>query len=280
MRSIFRARRRRSAVTVSTGPIPPLPECGWALVEVLAPEQVAALRQVAERVLPAGIESYYSLNVHAPRELAQAADQELKALVSPALAAVVPGHDPFLAVVIAKGAGTEGVVGFHQDWTFTDERRDRAVLCWMPLVDTDERSGAMRVVSGSHRWTGGLRPSGPSLPTDPFPADLQERLGAIATTVPMRAGQALVYDPGLVHGSWPNEVDRVRPAVAVALAPSGAQLVHFHDAGDGHLQGFAIEGAHFTANEFGSMPVGVPEVEAWAPAVRVEEISQAAAAAG
>lgn len=248
---------------------------GWKLVDALPSDLVQQLRTLAEQVVPADIGSYYSMNVHAPRGQAQEVHERIAALVAPRLAELVPDHEIFLAVFIAKGASTDAPVGFHQDWTFTDERRHRATLCWMPLVDTDDQAGAMRVVAGSHRWTSGLRPSGEALPTDPFPEDLQADLGRRATTVPMRAGQALVYDPALIHGSWPNAAARTRAAVAVALRPTDADLVHFHRRGDGEVVGRAIEGSHFTSAPFGSEPHG-SSVDAWADLVTIDEIRRAA----
>ena len=269
MRRLLR-RRARSVAPDQPAALPS--GSGWRVADILDGEALAMLRALARAAVPEDLDSYYSTNVHASREEAVELDRSLKAVLDPVLPAALPGHRIFLSVVVAKGSETPGAVGFHQDWTFTDERRERAVLCWMPLVDTDDRSGAMRVVSGSHQWTNGVRPSGPDLPTDPFPEDLQVELGRRATTVPMRAGQGLIYDPALIHGSWPNAAPRSRLAVAAALLPNGASLIHLHDPGDRVVQAFEISDAHFTAKPFASMPEGPPLSPAWADAVTVDDI--------
>lgn len=270
MRAIFRARRRRptNGDVAAQPPGSGLGSDGWQVVDALPPEVLEDLRSWSGGVLPQPVGPYYASSVHAERTLAAAVDREVKDMVSGALSEVLPGFDVFLASIIAKGPLTSGEVGFHFDWTFTDERSFRTVMCWMPLVDTDHTSGAMRVITGSHEWSNGLRPAGTALPTD----DLQERLADCATTVPMRAGQALVYDPALIHGSWPNTATHDRVAIAAALAPAGAPILHFHDDEASGLQGFEVDNTYFTAQEFGSIPSGARPFEPWTGVVTPEEI--------
>lgn len=275
-RFLSAARRVRTRPPAPVGAPVPSSEPGWRTVDIAPPEVVGALRELAALHLPERIDSYYSTNVHASREVATTVDRELKQLLGPRLRDCLPNHEIFLGVLIAKEAGSEGSVGFHQDWTFTDERQHRSVNCWIPLVDTDHHAGAMRMVEGSHLWTGAVRPSGADLPTDPFPPDLQEALGRVAATVPLRAGQGVVYDPALVHGSWPNRAPIRRVAAALALAPVGARLVHFHVDAVGALRGHPIDGSHFTTAPYGSAPTST-SFEPWAPLVDLDDIRRGAA---
>ena len=202
-------------------------------------------------------------------------------LLGPRLAEVVPGHAPFLSGFISKGVGRGGATAFHQDLSYTDERTHRATLLWIPLVDVDEDSGALQVVPGSHRLVEGPRPSGlDELPTAALGPEWAER----AVTVPLRAGQAVVYDAAVVHGAHPNRVDVVRPAVAVALAPSDAELVHVHvDAeGDG-LTAYSVDVDFYMGQGLFNRPVGYDTTEVWGEAVtegRLRESLAATAPAG
>ena len=172
-----------------------------------------------------------------PREQATAVQRQILSALGPALADALPGHRPFLAGFISKGAAGGPTTAFHQDLTYTDERVDRALLLWIPLVDLDGHSGALRVVPGSHLWVDGLRPAGQAaLPTE----DLQDELAARATQLSLRAGEAVLYDAALVHGAPASPAGRSRPAVAVALAPTGALLVHA-DAGPEGLACFQLD---------------------------------------
>lgn len=210
-----------------------------------------------------------------PREQATAVHDAVLDVVGPSLAREFPDLRPFLAGFISKGAATSGRTSFHQDLTYTDERTDRAVLLWIPLVDVTERSGALAVVPGSHRWTDGIRPAGADeLPTEP----LQDEFAATAVQLDLRAGEAAIYDAALVHGAGANRSTRVRPAVAIALAPVGAPLVHAHVV-DGAVVCHDLDDDHYRHHGVFDVPTGRPERAAWADAVTTAELRRAAVAA-
>lgn len=212
---------------------------------------------------------FHATSAHGTRATARAVDGFLKAALRPVLRRLLPGHEPFLAAFISKGARVGGTVDFHQDWTYTDERRGRAILFWIPLVEATEANGSLRVVPGSHRWTTGLRPSGAAHPTAPFQAELGRR----SVTVDLEAGAACVYDPALVHGSSANPTPDVRPAAAIALAPAAEPLVHFN-VDDHGLAGWRIDESHFTTRPFGSRPDGCPRVEPWERPVQIDDLAR------
>ena len=66
-------------------------------------------------------------------------------------------------MLLVKWPGQDGAMGTHQDWTFVDERRFRSVTVWCPLVDVEQRNGALELLPGSHRILTHARCS-PSLP--------------------------------------------------------------------------------------------------------------------
>ena len=233
---------------------------GYTTVQLLDP---AATAELAARYDDLGVDpttAYWASSVHADRATARQIDLELKASLGPAVDEQLPDHEPFLAAFIAKGA-QGGRVGLHPDWTYTDERAARARVVWVALVDTDERNGAMVVVPGSHLRLHGLRGSGDF----PSPVErIEEELWEEAVrTVPLRAGEAIVWDAALVHGSWPNERSEARPAAAIAVAPAGAGLVHFHRRPDGRLEGWSIDEAFYTTLPYGEPPAGYPSLDPW-----------------
>jgi len=241
---------------------------GYRTVPLLDRGAVRGLREHFDGLdLPAH-HGFFATSDNGSRELARAVDQLLKRELSPRLEPLIPGYEPFLAAFISKGAGEGVVVDFHQDWTYTDERRHRAVICWIPLVDTSAANGTLRVLPGSHRWTTGLRASGAGHATDP----LQDALGALADTVEVEAGTAFVYDPALVHGSFANPTDDVRPIAAIALAPRVAPLVHFHQDDRGSLGGWVIDESHYTTRPFGTRPAGDPTIEPWDRLVCIDDL--------
>lgn len=241
---------------------------GYLTTPLLPADVVAHLRQEFERFAPPADLGFHASSAQGSRADARAVDQLLKAVVAPFAAAVLPDHEPFLAAFISKGVAEGAVVDVHQDWTYTDERTHRAVLLWIPLVDVDAGNGALRAIPGSHRWSTGIRASGAHHAT----AELQGPLLRRTETVPLAAGSAFAYDPALLHGSHPNGSGAPRPVAAIAFAPAGAPLVHFHVDPAGELTGHVIDESHYTLRPYASRPEGGAPVAPWAPLVERAEL--------
>jgi hypothetical protein len=102
-------------------------------------------------------------------------------------------------------------LGWHQDWWCWDHpvsyRRDAAqvaVLCY--LGDTDVSNGALRVLPCSHRC-------GSQLGSDPGEVTLETR-----------AGDAVIIDYRLLHGTHANTSDRRRDCLILNFAPAWNRL--------------------------------------------------------
>lgn len=244
---------------------------GFHQVDLFDRRTVRALRR-ALRVFGLPEEhGFFASNAHATDGRAEEFDAVARPLVRPALMRVLPGYEPFMVVATSKGRRCEDDLKFHQDWSFTDERTDRVIFAWCPLVSVRPGNGTLRVVPGSQAWTEGIRPSTRVPATEAHQAAYLERSVLVSST----AGRAVLFDPALVHGSGPNPTRRIRPAITIACRPVGSRLLHFHEADDGSLQGSAVDERFFLANPYGCAPVGYPRVDPWAAAVRVEDFASA-----
>jgi hypothetical protein len=79
------------------------------------------------------------------------------------------------------------------------------------------------VLRGSHRVDTSLR--GTELNAGWI--EHEDVIRARLTSIPVRAGDCVVFDNALVHCSYPNNTDRPRVVAAVAVRPVDAGLVHF-----------------------------------------------------
>ncbi|HWJ64783.1 MAG TPA: phytanoyl-CoA dioxygenase family protein [Acidimicrobiales bacterium] len=243
-----------------TAPTSILGDDGYAVIDgALSRRSVRRIASMLRRFDVPDDHGFFASPVHAHGDVAAGFDRDVKRLAQRRWRRVVPGHRPFMVAVTSKGARSTTPIKYHQDWTYTDEREHRPVFLWCPLVDVGEDTGALRVVPGSHRWTSAIRPSRHIEVTEAFQDELDRR----SVPVPLRAGQALAFDPALCHGSKANQGDSRRPAITVAFAPTGAQLVHFHLDGDGLLSGYEVDDAFFTTNPYGTAPEGRTEVAPW-----------------
>jgi beta-hydroxylase len=134
-------------------------------------------------------------------------------------------HEPFLRNFLCKYPGQESALHLHQDWMYVDERGgDRTFVVWIALDDIDGHNGQLRVARGSHLLDGRLRGSGLTAPWLEFEEVWEPRL----LSVPVTAGEAVVFDNAVVHSSFPNLTDRPRLAVGLGFRPRRSRLVHFH----------------------------------------------------
>jgi ectoine hydroxylase-related dioxygenase (phytanoyl-CoA dioxygenase family) len=86
----------------------------------------------------------------------------------------------------------------HQDWTYTDIKNYISGTLWIPLQDVNEENGCVTILPKSHILFNQYISS--SLPTVRIP------FGELENTkkIEMTKGQALLFNPLVFHGSFPN----------------------------------------------------------------------------
>lgn len=204
-------------------------EFGFVVTEFFTDEEVERLRvEIEEMMPPAGgfstsveiVDEGYRTAVHSwlTRWFA---DRSAKLLVD---------HDMNLTAVAVKWPGADGEKPIHQDWTFSDESRFRAVNVWVPLVDTNWTNGSLAVLPRSHMVLDRLRPA-PSFP-DGYHDPLDDLRMEDLDVIELQAGQAIAFDLALVHGSPANQTSDPRRVVAANFLPRTANA-HFHYCSDG-----------------------------------------------
>lgn len=149
----------------------------------------------------------------------------IAALLDAPLAARLAGRRAALCTFVAKAPGQpDGAVPLHQDWSFFDETLGTPVGVWCPLVDVDVENGCLEVVPGSHRVSAAPRPVRAPFAFAAREPELRRRL----RTLPMRAGEALIFDPRLFHASPPNRSAAPRAAATAVMVPAAAGLRYYH----------------------------------------------------
>ena len=107
-----------------------------------------------------------------------------------------------------KLSGMSTIVGWHQDHAFDPHTNDSIVVALVMLDDTDAANGCLQVVPGSHRerlthYRGDAFKG--EIPAENIP-EVERR----AVPVPGRAGDVLLIDTWMVHGSPANRTENPR----------------------------------------------------------------------
>ena len=202
---------------------------GFVLLgRIAGPDQVAALRAEEERFrldVGYGTERNATLRVniqlchrsHIVRQFCTEGPHidALVALMGPDICLT---HQQFVTKLPDVGE-LRSDIPLHQDNGYGELDPMTDVTIWLPLVDTDERNGALQIVSGSHEQ--GLLPHAQAS-LNPV---LREASGAEPVALPLRAGHAIAFSGLLLHGSGPNRSGAVRPAMYARYCDPNTTMV-------------------------------------------------------
>jgi ectoine hydroxylase-related dioxygenase (phytanoyl-CoA dioxygenase family) len=142
----------------------------------------------------------------------------------------VLGEEPIAAqsMFYFKPPGARGQ-DFHQDNFYLRVKPGTCLAAWMAVDDADQGNGGLVVVPGTHRLDV-LCPE----PSDRSRFFTTEHLpvppGHVEHPVELTAGDMLIFNGSLIHGSYPNTSrDRFRRALICHYVPWGcAQVAHWY----------------------------------------------------
>ena len=116
-----------------------------------------------------------------------------------------------------------GAAPWHQDCGVVNPEADETLMItvWFPLMDTDEENGCLKVVPGSHRSDMLTHCPGGKRVQDNLVIPESEFEVGKAVGVPLKKGDALFMTKYTVHGSFPNNSDRIRWSFDLRYNPVG-----------------------------------------------------------
>lgn len=163
--------------------------------------------------------------------------QQANAAIAESLDQVVTArfadHQPFLRNFLCKFPDGDSGLYLHRDWMYVDERDGhRTHVAWVALEDIDGDNGQLRVLRRSHLVDDQLRGTNLISPWLDHTDVIEPRL----LSIPVKAGDCVVFDNAVAHCSYPNYTDTPRVVAAVGLRPAGVPLVHFRRSSDDGAQ--------------------------------------------
>ena len=232
--SLDQAKRRRTGkirrVFVEDEAQQTFQENGFVTLPLLAADEVRQLTGLFEQSTGGTVENTdYGMYIGLEeQDLARkrALIGQISGIVLPRLAEHFTDCKPHLGSFLVKAPGADSYTYPHQDWTFVDVPEFLSMTVWIALVDTSEDNGALGFVRGSQSFFD--KPIGSPSPdfqtcTQGHEAILYEYL----EFVPLKAGEAVVFDNRTIHGAPPNRTSAHRTAVAIGMTPREAQLYHY-----------------------------------------------------
>ncbi|HVX92435.1 MAG TPA: phytanoyl-CoA dioxygenase family protein [Xanthobacteraceae bacterium] len=139
----------------------------------------------------------------------------------------------WLAGYVSTKPPRSGPLFWHQDWwcwdhpiSFERPAAQVAVLCY--LMDTDSRHGALRLLPGSHHASAPIHRLLPEPHGDTANALACNHAAMVdlpgQVTLSVRAGDAVVIDYRLLHGTHANEAATRRDCILLSFIPAWRRL--------------------------------------------------------
>ncbi|WP_375492448.1 phytanoyl-CoA dioxygenase family protein [uncultured Nostoc sp.] len=190
----------------------------------------------------------------------QKISQEVKKAFNSKLKTLFPNYRIAFGVLgYKKPDASSSKMDLHQDCSLTDETVMKSLGVWCPLIDVDQQNGCLQVVNRSHLLNSKARPFWGFIGFPYSPEVLSLMQEHYLTNVPMKAGQALIYDKRLFHGSPPNLTTNERVAAICALVPQGvmSQFYYRESQTSDKMELFEVEDEFYDRYIAGQKPEGV-----------------------
>ena len=214
---------------------------GYAITPFLDAGQVQALVDAYDRLgrAPGDPERACISTFHTYDAAYKAAThQAIIEVLGPRLAETFDRQRALPSNFLVKWPGGFSGFGLHQDLSLVDEREHRSVEVWIALCDIDEHNGQLWMVPGSHDWMPTLR----GIQSFPFAFGnvTQRIIERHAVPVPVKAGDAVVFNHATLHFSLPNRTSERRMVAISDLIPEEAEHLHFFGDGQGNIDVYRI----------------------------------------
>lgn len=164
-------------------------------------------------------------------EVSKRSDQLIKDIFQVRTNELMNGIELIVGSYAVKGRGENGKISIHQDWSITDEKKEQfSYNIWCALEDINFRNGCMAVLVKSHLQPFSIRGSMiNNIWSEVNPEDINKYWlkNYKVKYIPLKKGQALIYNQKVVHFSTENLTSKSRLAIGLIVVPKHHGLVHY-----------------------------------------------------
>jgi hypothetical protein len=147
-------------------------------------------------------------------------DQVIKSVFALAIEKTFKNTKALVGCFHIKESGFGSATNIHQDPTFVDDEKYTSANIWVALQDTDTHNGNLFFVAGSNKVSSSLRVT-PEYPL--YYSTYIDALKSAAIEVPLKAGEAVVFNNATIHGSTENLSGKIRLAATLLICSQEAQ---------------------------------------------------------
>jgi hypothetical protein len=156
-------------------------------------------------------------------------DAKIKEVFAPELEKIFTNYKTLVGSFHIKEPGPGSATGTHQDPTFVDEPKYSSANIWVALHDIDTHNGNLFFVNGSNKAITSLRvtPNHPS-----YYQSFYQSLPGLSTQVPLKKGEAVIFNNATIHGATDNLSNDIRLACTMLVCNKEADwLLYYQERG-------------------------------------------------
>lgn len=155
--------------------------------------------------------------------------------------------------LLLKPTGEKSSLSPHQDSSLIDETQFVALYGWVALQDTTKENGGMFAIPSSHLWGNHYR----SLDVPWVFENHTDSLLKHAQAINLKAGEIILFDTALIHGSYPNLSTNLRVALNLFFRSKETYMTHhlaFDDTPKNKIEEYKIDADFFLKEDFRMRP--------------------------
>lgn len=214
---------------------------GFVVIPFIAKDLVTELNSVYTTHFPTAPEAFYSTSFIKDDDLKSSLNKQVEKLLGTNVQENFQNFKTLGSSFLSKPVGETGQMPVHQDWTIVDENKFASITIWIPLVDTNSKNGAIKVLKGSHNFNSAIR--SPSI--IPNITGVSEEILKRMETIEMKAGEAFIFNHAIFHASSINHSTKERVALTYGLVPQDAALCFYHNKGDNEISKYKVDNHFF-----------------------------------
>ncbi|GAB5539475.1 MAG: hypothetical protein Salg2KO_15780 [Salibacteraceae bacterium] len=199
---------------------------GFVVVPFLDSHQIEELQALYSRLYPKGVEGFFSTTFAQNPEHRAEVNSSIRQICNDRMNELLKDYKTFFSSFIVKAPGEKSELILHQDMTLVDERIFTGMNIWCPLIDLQGNNGVLEILPKSHRLFYTYR--GSSLPD--IYDDVKQEIRKYMQPMPLKAGEAIIFDQSIIHYSPPNLSEGERVVINTFVAHEDAQIrICYHD---------------------------------------------------
>jgi hypothetical protein len=204
---------------------------GYAVITLLSDQEVRILLDLYRDTDHGEINDslYVSSNTTKGPEFARRIYEAMKAAVAKRTEEHFDNCRIITGSFLVKKPNPKNRILPHQDWTVVDESQYSCASIWTALTDVELENGALGTIAGSHKFFSQIlySPATWSHRRLPYAQHLSALFPYLAFHA-VKAGQAIVFDSRIIHGSLANTSSAFRMTASIGIAPAEATLHHHY----------------------------------------------------